>query len=208
MPILALANSKGGGGKSTIAACIAAELHRRKKPVSMLDADPQETLTRWHGNAGPLGQIPIHTDATEAAAEWAERNSKDGILIIDSAGSATRTLAAILRVADVVLIPCRASPLDAEGAMNTMGLLQEYRRTPVSVGVVLNATGRTVLVEHIRNELKAAGMSVMKTQIGQRIAFAEAQLHGSAPCWMGKSAQKASSEIKALTSELIHFLKS
>jgi chromosome partitioning protein len=128
-------------------------------------------------------------------------------LIVDSAGSATRTLAAILRVADVVLIPCRASPLDAEGAMNTMGLLQEYRRTPVSVGVVLNATGRTVLVEHIRSELKAAGMSVMKTQIGQRIAFAEAQLHGSAPCWMGKSAQKASAEIKALTSELLHFLK-
>jgi cellulose biosynthesis protein BcsQ len=45
MPIRALANSKGGGGKSTIAACIAAELHRRKKAVSMLDADPQETLT-------------------------------------------------------------------------------------------------------------------------------------------------------------------
>jgi cellulose biosynthesis protein BcsQ len=41
MPILALAVSKGGG-KSTIAACIAAELHRRKKPVSMLDADPQD----------------------------------------------------------------------------------------------------------------------------------------------------------------------
>ena len=69
MPILALANSKGGGGKSTIAACIAAELHRRKKAVSMLDADPQETPTRWHANGGPLGQLPIHTDATVANAE-------------------------------------------------------------------------------------------------------------------------------------------
>ena len=44
MPILALANSKGCGGKSTIAACIAAELHRRKKRISMLDADPKERL--------------------------------------------------------------------------------------------------------------------------------------------------------------------
>jgi hypothetical protein len=42
MTILALANSKGGGGKSTIAAFIAAELHRRKKPVSMLDAQRHE----------------------------------------------------------------------------------------------------------------------------------------------------------------------
>lgn len=208
MPILALANSKGGGGKSTLAACIAAELHRRKRPVTLVDADPQETLTRWHGNGGPLGALTLHTDATENSADWAKRQSKNSIVVVDSAGSATKTLAAILQVADVVLIPCRASPLDAEVAINTVALLQEHQRREVAVGVVLNATGNTALVEHIRSELKAAGLSVMKTKIGQRVAFAEAQLHGSAPCWMGASANKASAEIKALTSELLHFLRS
>lgn len=31
--ILTLANSKGGGGKTTIAACLAGELTRRKKTI-------------------------------------------------------------------------------------------------------------------------------------------------------------------------------
>ena len=41
MTILTLANSKGGG-KTTIAACLAAELTRRGKEV-VLDAEPQRS---------------------------------------------------------------------------------------------------------------------------------------------------------------------
>lgn len=206
MPTLTLANAKGGSGKSTLAACLAAELHQRGHQVKLLDADPQGTLTRWHSNGGPLGALTLHADATEAAAAWAKREGRNGIVIADCAGAATRTLAAILASADVVLIPCRASPLDAEVALRTAAILEERRRREVAVGVVLNACGHSTLVAHIDRELTAAGLSVMRTRISQRVAFAEAQLHGSAPCWMGTAAHKAAAEIAALTSELLDFL--
>jgi cellulose biosynthesis protein BcsQ len=62
MTILTLANSKGGGGKTTIAACLAAELTRRGKELVLLDADPQRSLTVWHGNDGKFNELELHTD--------------------------------------------------------------------------------------------------------------------------------------------------
>ena len=46
MTILTLANSKAGGGKTTIADCLAAELSKRGNTVVLLDADPQRSLTK------------------------------------------------------------------------------------------------------------------------------------------------------------------
>ena len=113
MTILTLANSKGGGGKTTIAACLAAELSKSDNTVVLLDADPQRSLTTWHGNDSKLGELPLHTDASEKAAERAVDASKKAIVIVDIAGFATTTLTAILKVSNVVLIPCRVSALDA-----------------------------------------------------------------------------------------------
>lgn len=206
MTILTLANSKGGGGKTTIAACLAAELTRRGKQVVLLDADPQQSLSVWHGNDGKLKELEIHTDASEKAAKWASEASKRAIVIVDTAGFASTTLAAILKVSDVVLIPCRASALDARGVMATHEMVQSTATNGVSVGCVLNAATRTALVSHIRNELISAGISVMGCEIGQRTVYAEAELAGSAPCWMGKPAIKAADEISALATELLPYL--
>jgi chromosome partitioning protein len=68
MTILTLANSKGGGGKTTIAACLAAELTRRDKYVALLGADPQQSLSVWHGHDRKLRELELHIDAGEKAA--------------------------------------------------------------------------------------------------------------------------------------------
>ena len=207
MTVLTLANSKGGGGKTTIAACLAAELTHRGKGVVLLDADPQQSLTTWHSNDGMLGKLPLHTDASEKAAKGAVEASKKSIVIIDTAGFASTTLTAILKISDVVLIPCRASALDARGVLATHAMVQSINTNGVSVGAVLNAATRTALVSHIRNELISAGISVMGCEIGQRTVYAEAELAGSAPCWLGKQAVKAAEEISALATELQPYLR-
>jgi cellulose biosynthesis protein BcsQ len=68
MTILTLANSKGGDGKTIIAACLAAELTRRGKHVVLLDAGRQRSLTVWRGNDRKLKDLEPRTDATEIAA--------------------------------------------------------------------------------------------------------------------------------------------
>jgi len=215
MPILALASTKGGSGKSTLAACIAAELHHRGRNIALLDADPQQTLTAWvdadpqqtltswrdAGGAGrSLRDAVLHTDASETGAAWATR--QQALVVVDTAGVATRTLATVLGAADVILIPCRASPLDAQGALATARLAEQYGKPGAAIGAVLTAVTRIALVDHIRKALEDGGVSVMTSTIGLRVAFAEAALLGSAPCWMGGGAARAASEIAALIDEL------
>lgn len=49
MKILCLGATKGGVGKSTLAAALAVEASRRNYRVAVLDLDAQQSLARWHG---------------------------------------------------------------------------------------------------------------------------------------------------------------
>ena len=55
--VVAVAQRKGGAGKSTVAANLAVALAAGGARAALLDTDPQGTLTRWHGlrpdTAGP-----------------------------------------------------------------------------------------------------------------------------------------------------------
>jgi chromosome partitioning protein len=138
MTMLTLANSKGGGGKTTIAVCLSAEPKRRGKEVVMLDADPQQSLTTWHSNDGLLGKLPLHNDSSEKAAKWGVEASKKSIIIVDTAGFASTTLTAILKISDVVLIPCRAIALEARGVLASHAMVRSINTNDIAVGAVLN----------------------------------------------------------------------
>lgn len=213
-PIVALLSPKGGCGKTTLAACIAAELAKRGEPVTLLDADPQGSLAEWHGGADsgrPLAQIPLIADPTERAAKKAQDAARDSIVLVDTAGFKNRTQVDILAVADVVLIPCRPSPLDARRAQQAIEMaatVNADRRKKAKVVVVMNAAIRASIVGHIRNEMVSSGARVMGSELGQRAVFAEAELYGSAPAWMGRAASKAADEVAAVTSELLNLMRS
>lgn len=48
------ASSKGGAGKSTSAVLLATELAVRGTTVTIIDADPNQPVTRCGGHAGPV----------------------------------------------------------------------------------------------------------------------------------------------------------
>jgi chromosome partitioning protein len=190
-------NAKGGSGKTTLACCLAAEISHRGKKVTLVDADPVGGASVWH-QSGPLQEVRLLENPRESVARTIERN--DGITIVDSAGFATQTMKAIMQAADVVVIPCRPSALDAVRAIETANLAREMKKR---VLVVLNGVSRSAIAPHIRQELESAGMKVAKAEIHQRTAFAVAALNGTAPCWMGATARKAAEDISALADELI-----
>jgi len=51
MPTIVVASPKGGAGKSTTAVLLGTELARGGVPVTMLDCDPNQSLTIWADRA-------------------------------------------------------------------------------------------------------------------------------------------------------------
>ena len=203
--VIALVATKGGAGKTTVAACLAGEWRRRGLDVALLDADPQRTLSAWHGSDGPLGAIPIGA-ATGASVDPALQGlmKQHALVIVDTAGFANRYTLAVLRWADIALVPFGPSPADALGAAQTIKMLLdvnatvERRLTPVKVIMVMNGATRGAMTEHIKGEVARLGMPVLAPSISRRQVYAEAMLAGSAPCWMGAGAKAAAAEIAAL----------
>jgi chromosome partitioning protein len=203
--IITFINVKGGAGKSTLACCVAAQLSQ-KHPVTLIDADPQGGASAWHRAGDDLEKVSLIVEAGESAAELAKQASKNSIVIVDLAGFATKTMISTLGVTDTAIIPCRASALDALKTLETESIIQQVReaaRPKLKTMVVMNGVTRTVITPHIRAELESSGLTVAKTEIGQRTAYAIAGLNGSAPCYMGSSAKVAANEIKQLTKEIL-----
>jgi len=209
MKVLALVSSKGGSGKTSIAVCLAAEFSNRGIDVGLLDVDPQQTLSDWHRAGGPLQNIQLGSANGAAVDPTLQAMMKHHkLVIVDTPGFHNRDTIAVLRWAEVALVPFGPSPADAIGAMKTFKVLQEVnatqerRRRPVKIVMALNRADRSAITEHIRQQVDSTGATVLKASIGRRVAYAEAMLAGSAPCWMGSGARAAAAEVAALADEL------
>src|SRR5271157_735020 len=115
MRIIAVSCRKGGVGKSTIAANLAAQLDGRGLTVRLLDTDPQRSLCQWAGmGSGLLSRIvePLDTKSPERFKAAVIDGAKVDRVIIDTPpGFADPALLACL-LADLVLLPVGPSPLD------------------------------------------------------------------------------------------------
>ena len=52
MNVLVFASRKGGTGKSTLAAHLAAHVAKPSRPTLLIDADPQGSLSLWYERRG------------------------------------------------------------------------------------------------------------------------------------------------------------
>ena len=136
MNIVTMASRKGGAGKSTLTAHLAAFSRQAGHRCVVIDADPQGSLTLWHslradGNP-PLRSAARGVDRALASAmvegyEWA---------FIDTAASMWVVALEAIRAATFVLIPARPGFFDLNAVRETVATARE-RNKPYAV--VLNA---------------------------------------------------------------------
>ena len=128
--VIAISGRKGGIGKSTISANLAAEFLNLGHSVLVLDTDPQQSLRHWADlGAGILADLvrPVETSHPAAFRKVIREAEADRVIVDTPPGFADPALLAAL-VADLVLLPCGPSPLDINAAREALELAQEAKR--------------------------------------------------------------------------------
>jgi chromosome partitioning protein len=174
MNIITMASRKGGAGKSTLTAHLAAFCHQAGHRTVVIDADPQGSLTLWHSlrpdrqpdlRSGARGIERALAHAMVEGYEWA---------FIDTAASMWVVAQEAIRAATMVLIPARPGFFDLNAVRETVAAARE-RNKPYAV--VLNATPvkrddkEAPAVVQSRAFFETLGIPVWAGQVSQRTGF-------------------------------------
>ena len=202
--IITVATMKGGSGKSTLASCLAVHWHLCGRPSTIIDADPQRSIARLAARERALGGVTIVEDASEEAWKSAQKlSATGGPIIIDTPGFRSPATLACIAAADFLLVPVKASPLDIDRMLDTLNSLIDgaAARRPTFRCVLTQTTRDSVIAKHIRGELIEAGFQVLKSEMTNRVIYAEAALWGATPTLIENSGA-AAREIAAIADEV------
>lgn len=202
--IITVATMKGGSGKSTLASCLAVHWHLCGRPSTIIDADPQRSIARLAARERALGGVTVVEDASDGAWKTAQNlSAADLPIIIDTPGFRSPATLACIAAADFLLVPVKASPLDIDRMLDTFNSLIEAvgARRPTFRCVLTQTTRDSVIAKHIRGELIEAGFQVLKSEMTNRVVYAEAALWGATPSLI-ESSGAAAREIAAIANEV------
>jgi len=174
MNVITFASRKGGAGKSTLTAHLAAFAHRQGHRCLIIDADPQGSLTLWHSKRGDR-EPPLQT-----AAQGIDRLIASAIVegrqwvFIDTAPTMWVVVQEAIRAATLVVIPARPGFFDVAAVRETVAIARD-RNKPYAV--VINAAPvkrddkESPGVLQSRAELERLAIPVWSGQISQRAGY-------------------------------------
>ena len=179
--VITVAQQKGGSGKTTLAANLAAALAQTRR-VAVLDIDPQRSLSRWHGlraaraGAGALAVVHCSDVSGWRVANELERLAREhDAVLVDSPPQIDTDARRAVRAADLVLVPVQPSAPDLWAAEGTLKLAVERRRSCLVLNRV-PATGRAR--ETAEAQMRARGFAPLPVVLGNRAAFSHAFAEG------------------------------
>ena len=203
--IITIAQQKGGAGKTTLAAQLAAVFMSMNRSVATVDTDPQGSLTRWaEVRRDQLGEEDTltHYQASGWRTERQVRDLADDFqyVIIDSPPHAETGARLVIRAADMILVPIQPSPLDVWATQATLAIAQDESKPALLVANRVPPRSNTA--EDIVNNLDQLGAPAARVRLGQRIAFVESMLNGRGVIETHRLST-ATEEITALAREII-----
>jgi len=179
MPVISLANPKGGSGKTTTALILATQLAENGASVVAVDADPEQWLSQWAARPGRPERVVVHEGATEdSIVEQIDRAAAEvPFVIVDLEGTASLMVASAIGLSDLVLIPMQGASMDARAGAKTIRLIANQaritRRT-IPHRVVFtrtNAAMRSRALRNVQTQLADHGVTALQTSLVERAAY-------------------------------------
>ncbi len=210
--VITLAHQKGGVGKSTLATNLRGFFAQGGYRVALVDIDPQGSLSALARTfADQEGRVPepvIERNSFPSYAELEKRLATYDVAVIDTPPYLFQELREVFKITNLVLVPCKASPLDFLAIGDTLNFIREAHQSnpALMTAIVLTMTIKgTDFTTSIRRELEKTEFPVLQTEIGNRVAYMRSLLR--ADTVLGDENQKAWGEIESLGHELISLLE-
>ncbi len=162
MPVIVVANPKGGVGKSTISTNLAGALAHRGCSVMLGDTDRQQSTRAW---------LNVRPDTLPKIQGW--NVGKDDVarpppgvthIVLDtSAGLHGKDLIDVTRHADMVLVPLQPSLFDIQATHTFVREVAALKRAPhVRIALVgMRVREVTLSADHLKTFLGELGLPVL-----------------------------------------------
>lgn len=207
MTVIAVANTKGGVGKSTTAVHLAAWLYDQGHSVLLADCDTQHSSSEWIGEACPGVRTVLLDKPNDILNELPALDHEVDYVIADGPGSQTETSRALLLRADLAIVPCKASMLEVRAlakATEALTQAQDIRGGLPKAIIVLSMVRKNYRLTHDMVEAAATlNLPMANTPLVLRQIYADAPGQGAVVWQMGSRAREASLEAQRLFSEIL-----
>lgn len=208
--VLAVANSKGGVGKSTLATNIAIQAVGGGANVLLVDTDPQASSTLFASTRDEtrkgfrviqMTKPLIHREIPQLSAPY-------DLIVIDTAARESATFRSALAAATSILVPITPSAYDIWASEDVFTIIDELAttRSDLETLVVLNqVVPRTRIAADAKQALaeliEGQNVRILETEIHFRVAWKMACTRGLSVTEFQPSGP-AAAELRALCREL------
>ena len=194
IPIVSLASTKGGVGKTTLAYVLVTEVARClaragsgwRGRVTCIDADPNRTLAQVLRLTEDPSIVCIESDSDRLLSDLRQAQSDSDLVVIDLEGTANQAMLYAAGKSDLVLVPAQPSRFDVVEAVKTIGVVRKAADLvgrDIAHRVVLSRTPvlRQRVADHSRSQFVRAGLPLLPVELVQRAAFQSMTYTGKPP---------------------------
>lgn len=162
MPMVVIANPKGGVGKSTLATHVAGYFASKGHAVMLGDTDRQQSSRLWLG-LRPTAARPITTWEVNADLIVKPPRGTSHVVLDTPGGLHGWRFKDVIKMADKVIVPLQASVFDIFATRTFLDELADSRHAAkLQVGIVgMRVDSRTIASDKLREFVESLGLPVL-----------------------------------------------